>query len=143
MDCSTVRDMMLEFVEGTLPPKVAEGVKEHIESCPACMEALEKQSSRTRALQSLSRVKAPDQWDEISRTIKHRHAWRPAARYGLLAAILALALVAVVVALAYILPAMRGPSAPGKPASAARAISAPAKSPPAGQGTSAPESPSP
>ncbi len=69
MDCSTSRELMLEFVEGTLPPKVAAGVAEHIKSCPKCRQELEAQSSRTRVLQSLGRVEAPDQWDEISRSI--------------------------------------------------------------------------
>jgi len=69
MDCEKARELMLEFVEGTLSPRQAEEVKAHVESCPECMRELEDQSSRTRALQALGRVRAPDQWEEISRAI--------------------------------------------------------------------------
>jgi len=89
---------MLEFVEGTLPANLAAAVKQHIDGCPRCMQELERQSSRTRALQKLGRVAAPDQWDEIHRSIQ-RTGWMyfvkrygiPAAIFGLTAALIFLA----------------------------------------------------
>lgn len=89
MDCATARTLMLEFVEGTLPVKTAVGLKEHVEACPACMKELEKQSSRTRVLQSLGRVNAPDQWDEIARSIRRTSGKTLAWRYAVTAAIFA------------------------------------------------------
>jgi anti-sigma factor RsiW len=85
---------MLEFVEGTLPRNLKAAVAEHIGRCPACMAELEAHSSRTRALQKLGRVKAPDQWREISRSIRKagwlyflRRYGVPAAAFGASAAI--------------------------------------------------------
>jgi hypothetical protein len=107
MDCSTCREMMLEFVEGTLPAKVAAGVAAHVKSCPSCMKELERQSSRTRVLQSLGRVKAPDQWDEISRSIRRTGPWYFVAKYGVVAAVAGLVAAIVVIAAIAFLPALR------------------------------------
>jgi len=113
MDCSTCREMMLEFVEGTLPAKVAAGVAEHVKSCPSCMKELEKQSSRTRVLQSLGRVQAPDQWEEISRSIRRTGPWYFVTKYGIVAVIAGIvAAVAIVAAIAF-LPALRHASPSG------------------------------
>lgn len=105
MDCATVRSLMLEFVEGTLSPEVAAEVKAHIEGCPACMAELEKQSSRTRVLQSLGRVKAPDQWEEISATITRtgNSNWYWVKRYGIPAAIFGATAAIVAITLIYLL----------------------------------------
>jgi anti-sigma factor RsiW len=112
---------MLEFVEGTLPVKTAVGVKEHVEACPECMKELEKQSSRTSVLQSLGRVNAPDQWDEIAQSIQRTKAPSRTRRYGLMTAILAALAAALVLAGAYLLGEMRerAAGAGGAPADAA------------------------
>ncbi len=96
MDCSTSQGLMLEFVEGTLPSTLTAAMKRHIEQCPACMQELETQSSRTRALKKLGRVSAPDQWTEISRSIR-RAGWAYyLTRYGLPAAAFGVAAAAAV-----------------------------------------------
>jgi len=82
---------MLEFVEGTLPATLSAAVAEHIRECPSCMLELEAQSSRTRALQKLGRVSAPDQWQEISRSIRRAGFWYHLRRYGLPAAVFGVA----------------------------------------------------
>jgi anti-sigma factor RsiW len=86
MDCSTSKGLMLEFVEGTLTPNLAEAVKQHIERCPSCLAELERQSSRTRALQKLGRMPAPDQWEEINRSIRNAGWTYFLKRYGIPAA---------------------------------------------------------
>lgn len=111
MDCSTAQGLMLEFVEGALPDRVADGLREHIKSCPACMKELEKQSSRTRALQSLERVHAPDQWGEISRSIRRTGPWYYVLKYGVAALIFGLAAVAAIILASYLIPKMRGDEA--------------------------------
>jgi hypothetical protein len=84
---------MLEFVEGTLPANLSAAMARHIRECPSCMQELESQSSRTRALQKIGRVQAPDQWREISTSIR-RAGWAyfvrrygvPAVGFGITAA---------------------------------------------------------
>jgi hypothetical protein len=90
---------MLEFVEGTLSPALSTAVRRHIDSCASCYKELEAHSSRTRALKKLGRVDAPDQWKEISWSIR-RAGWVyfvrrfgiPVAIFG---AVLAVGLVAL------------------------------------------------
>ena len=115
MDCSTAQGLMLEFVEGALPDKVADGLREHIRSCPECMKALEQQSSRTRALQSLERVQAPDQWSEISRSIRRTGPWYYVTKYAVAALIFGLAAVAAIVIASYLIPRLRGDATAGGP----------------------------
>lgn len=90
---------MLEFVEGTLSPALSSAVARHIKECPSCMHELEGHSSRTRALQKLGRVKAPDQWPEIRRSIR-RAGWVYFARkYALPAAVFGASAALVLVAM--------------------------------------------
>ena len=98
---------MLEFVEGTLPPTLNAAVARHIEGCPSCMKELEGQSSRTHALRRLGRVSAPDQWPEISRSIR-RAGWRYfLRRYGLPAAIFGATAAIVMTAFSTLMPDSR------------------------------------
>ncbi len=117
MDCSTVERFMLEFVEGTLPERVAVQIKSHVEACGTCMSKLEDQSSRTHVLESLGRVKGPDQWEDISRSM--RKAWPRFLfkRYGFQAVVFIIAAVIAIIVCAYAIPALRekpaeGPSPP-------------------------------
>lgn len=90
---------MLEFVEGTLAPTLSSAVARHIRQCPACMQELESHSSRTRALQKLGRVSAPDQWPEISRSIRRAGWMYFVRRYGLPAGIFGASAALVIVGL--------------------------------------------
>ncbi len=106
MDCARASELMLEFVEGTLPPDVSEELRIHVESCQRCMRELEAQSSRTRALQALGQAheKAPDELaQEISESIrKTRSTWYFVRRYWIPAGIFAVVLAVVIVAILFV-----------------------------------------
>lgn len=137
MDCSTSRGLMLEFVEGSLPTNLNAAVAQHIRECPSCLAELEVQSSRTRALQKLGRVQAPDQWSEISSSIR-RVGWHFfIRRYGLAAAVLGCAAAAAFVLIGRLTAPSYGPGAgassvPSVPPAAPRAEDSVGERAPAG-----------
>ena len=107
MDCSRANELMVDFVEGNLAEEDALRVKNHVESCPACMKELEKVSSTSRILQALGSetVKAPEDLDqEIKASIRMAGRWYFLRRYGvpagIFAAVMALVLLAIALGIA-------------------------------------------
>lgn len=101
MDCAKANEMMLEFVEGVLDDDACRELKEHVAECSACMMQLEKQSSRTRILQALGPVSAPeDLAGEISTSIRQTDSWYFVKRYGIPAGIVAAVVALILIAIA-------------------------------------------
>lgn len=68
MDCSDVRDDMLDVLYGEASPAVARRVEAHQAECPACRAEMESLSSTRRTLQAW---KLP----ELSRRVRGAWAW--------------------------------------------------------------------
>jgi len=70
MDCPTVRDLSVAFLESELSPGEAEQVTDHIEHCDACADLLGRLASQETDLAGLpppldARLSAPGFWDRM------------------------------------------------------------------------------
>jgi len=70
MDCPTVRDLSIAFLESELSPGETEQVTEHIEHCVACAELMGRLASQEADLAGLppapdARLSTPGFWDRM------------------------------------------------------------------------------
>lgn len=108
MDCSTARELLEEYFEGTLPTRRREGVSAHVSECAGCAEEL-AQIQKVAAALSAAPLVEPSV--DVLRAITRRAAAlpAPAARRALVSgwrrvAVLGAACVAVLAGSRYGLP---------------------------------------
>ena len=59
MDCSAIRELLSEFIDGILDVKAKEAVEKHISTCENCNQELASLSAVVEEVGSLDQVKAP------------------------------------------------------------------------------------
>jgi hypothetical protein len=73
-DCSDIRMLLSEYLDGSLEAKARALVQEHLNACPACREELDALKSLVKGVGSLESVKAPaDFLDQLHRRME-RHS---------------------------------------------------------------------
>ena len=64
MECSGIKDLLSEYIDGVLDPQTKARVDRHLETCEACNEDLASMKALVHGLGSLTTLKAPDDFLE-------------------------------------------------------------------------------
>ena len=58
--CREIAELLLDFVEGELPPQMAEHIQQHLEWCPPCVTYLETYRATIRLTRQLPAEPLPE-----------------------------------------------------------------------------------
>lgn len=73
MECGRVKELLSEYIDGSLDAQVGAAVKDHVSICNGCKEELASLSAMVEELGSLEPVKAPaDFLEKIHERMEHR-----------------------------------------------------------------------
>ena len=81
MDCKKIRELLSEYIDGTLDAKTRDVVEEHLKTCKGCKEELEALKACIREVSSLKGVKAPgDFLERVHQRIEQKSGFRDILR---------------------------------------------------------------
>ena len=72
--CKECLDLLYDYLEGDLDPKVSAGLKEHFEDCPPCIAFLETYKTTTKICRdTLKKVEIPEEVQASLRAFLKEH----------------------------------------------------------------------
>lgn len=89
MKCVRVKELVSDYVDGLVSPRVREEISEHLAACPACAREVETTTRMLSAVSELGRRRVPaDLWPAVQARIEERQTVRQGAFTRLLAPVL-------------------------------------------------------
>ena len=77
MECAKIKDVLSEYIDGTLDAQTEALIDEHLLTCPQCTEELASLKTLIRELGSVESFKAPDDFlEKIHERLKPRVSFR-------------------------------------------------------------------
>lgn len=72
--CKECLDLLYDYLEGVLDPKVSSDLKEHFEDCPPCIAFLETYKTATKICRdTLKKVEIPEEVQASLRSFLNEH----------------------------------------------------------------------
>ena len=81
MECAKIKDLLSEYIDGTLDAQTKALVDEHLLACPECNEELASLKTLIRELGSVESIKAPDDFlEKLHERLEPRFSFRKIMR---------------------------------------------------------------
>ena len=81
MECAKIKDLLSEYIDGTLDAQTKALIDEHLLACPKCNEELASLKTLIRELGSVESFKAPDDFlEELHERLEPRVSFRKIMR---------------------------------------------------------------